>query len=327
MSKLLTVFGATGNQGSSVVKTILADPELSKEFRIRGITRDASKPAARSLAEKGVEVKTADLNSKDSVAAVVQGSHTVFLVTNFWETRSFETEVSQGRNVADAARDTGVAQLIFSSLLNVSELTGGRLPHAAHFDSKATVERYIRSICDASSSSSSSSSSTTSGGRPGIGACTFVLAGYFMQNLPGMLRLQDGVYTLAYPFGPKTPIPLVAPAADVGKFVKAAIKHAGELNGKRLLAAADYYTPERILEEFEEVTGNKTTYVQVSPEQFRAYQPANIALEMLETHLFIADPGYYAGESLDETMRFLDEKPTTWKVFVKEKNQKGAFQR
>ncbi|KAL1841905.1 hypothetical protein VTJ49DRAFT_6427 [Mycothermus thermophilus] len=335
MSKLLTVFGATGNQGGSVIKTILADPELSKEFQIRAVTRNASKPAARSLAEQGIEVKTADMNSKDSVASVIAGSHTVFLVTNFWETRSLEAEVSQGRNVADAARDAGVSQLIFSSLLDVSEHTGGRLAHVPHFDAKAAVERYIRSICAASSSSSSS----TDEGGPGLGACTFVLPGYFMSNLPDMLRLvrqgdesasslpaDEGMFTLAYPFGPETRIPLIDPAEDTGKFVKAAIKHAAELNGKRLLAAAGYYTPERILEEFEEVTGNKTAFMQVSPEQYRAYLPANVAQEMLETHLFIADPGYYAGESLEESLKLLDEKPTTWKEFVRRSNASGAFQ-
>lgn len=56
MSKLITVFGATGNQGGSVIKAILADSVLSKEFKIRGITRDVSKPAAQALTSKGVEM-------------------------------------------------------------------------------------------------------------------------------------------------------------------------------------------------------------------------------------------------------------------------------
>lgn len=56
MSKLLTVFGATGAQGGSVIRAVLADDVLSKEYKIRGITRDVSKPAAQALAEKGVEV-------------------------------------------------------------------------------------------------------------------------------------------------------------------------------------------------------------------------------------------------------------------------------
>ena len=58
MSKLITVFGATGNQGGSVIKNILADSTLSKTFKIRGITRDVSKPAAQALVKQGVELKT-----------------------------------------------------------------------------------------------------------------------------------------------------------------------------------------------------------------------------------------------------------------------------
>ncbi len=56
MSEVLTVFGATGKQGGSVVKTILAHPTLSKQYKIRGVTRDPAKPAAKALAEQGVEV-------------------------------------------------------------------------------------------------------------------------------------------------------------------------------------------------------------------------------------------------------------------------------
>jgi uncharacterized protein YbjT (DUF2867 family) len=61
MSKLITVFGATGNQGGSVINHILADAQLSSEFKIRGITRDVNKPAAKALADKGVELATVSL--------------------------------------------------------------------------------------------------------------------------------------------------------------------------------------------------------------------------------------------------------------------------
>jgi uncharacterized protein YbjT (DUF2867 family) len=56
MSKLITVFGATGNQGGSVIKSILEDAQLSKEYKIRGITRDTSKKSSQDLAKQGVEV-------------------------------------------------------------------------------------------------------------------------------------------------------------------------------------------------------------------------------------------------------------------------------
>lgn len=57
MSKLITVFGATGTQGGSVIRAILADAVLSQEFKIRAITRNVSKPAAQALQKLGVEVK------------------------------------------------------------------------------------------------------------------------------------------------------------------------------------------------------------------------------------------------------------------------------
>jgi len=56
MSKILTVFGATGNQGGSVIKTVLGHPQLSRQFRIRAITRDPSKSPGKALADQGVEV-------------------------------------------------------------------------------------------------------------------------------------------------------------------------------------------------------------------------------------------------------------------------------
>jgi uncharacterized protein YbjT (DUF2867 family) len=49
MSKLLTVFGATGQQGGSLIDYVLKSPQLSKLYHLRGITRDASKSAALSL--------------------------------------------------------------------------------------------------------------------------------------------------------------------------------------------------------------------------------------------------------------------------------------
>jgi uncharacterized protein YbjT (DUF2867 family) len=56
MSKIITVFGATGNQGGSVVKALLNDSRILHEFKIRGITRNTSKPAAQELTNQGVEV-------------------------------------------------------------------------------------------------------------------------------------------------------------------------------------------------------------------------------------------------------------------------------
>ncbi|EKG19207.1 NmrA-like protein [Macrophomina phaseolina MS6] len=296
MTKLITVFGATGNQGGSVIKAILADTVLSKEFKIRGITRDVSKPAAQALAKQGVDMAAADLSSKPSLNDALKGSHTVFLVTNYWETGKPEVELNQGQNVADVSKELGVQHLIFSTLLHVTETSGGRLKHVPHFDGKAEIERYIRES-----------------GVP----CSFFLPGYFMSNYKGQLREgDDGVVTLSYPVSSKAKFPLVDVAEDTGKFVKAIIKNRDRLLGGRVYGAAGYYTPEQILADYEEVTGKKTRYVQVSNEQYQKFLPEAVAEEMLENHLFMEDPGYYNGADLDESLGWLEEKPVSWKEFV-----------
>ncbi|KFY98338.1 hypothetical protein V500_01735 [Pseudogymnoascus sp. VKM F-4518 (FW-2643)] len=297
MSKVITVFGATGNQGGSVIKHILADPSLSKEFTIRGVTRDTSKPAAQSLSKQGVQLVKADLNSKDSITEAIRGSHTVFLVTNYWETADPKVELTQGKNVADVAKTLGVSHIIFSSLLNVTETTGGRLTHVPHFDGKAVIEKYIRAS-----------------GIPG----TFVLPGYFMSNYTQMLqKSEDGSsYTLTYPVSKEAKFPLFDPE-DTGKFVNPALKNPSAWYGKQILAATDYYTPDRITSEFEEVTGKKINYIQVTPDQFKGFLPPSVAEEFLENHLFIENPGYYNGASLKESLDALEDKPTTWKEYAK----------
>ena len=110
---------------------------------------------------------------------------------------SADTERSQGKNVADAAKADGVEHLIFSSLLNVTEISGGRLSEVPHFDAKADVEKYIRDS-----------------GIP----CTFVLPGYFMSNFGGFLKKgDDGVFTLALPIGEETgKFPLIDIVEDYG---------------------------------------------------------------------------------------------------------------
>jgi len=68
MSKIITVFGATGNQGRSVIQHIISDVKLSKEFRIRGVTRDTSKPTSKALEGQGVTLVKACPSIKKSKA-------------------------------------------------------------------------------------------------------------------------------------------------------------------------------------------------------------------------------------------------------------------
>ncbi|KAG6042121.1 hypothetical protein E4U41_005669 [Claviceps citrina] len=301
MPNLLTVFGATGNQGGSVIRAVLADESLSREFTIRGVTRDVNKPAAQALAAQGVEMVQADMSSPQQALPAVQNAHTVFLATNFWESGSAAVELSQGKAVADAAKTAHVQHLIFSSLINVSDASGGRLSHVTHFDAKAQIEDYIRAS--------------------GVPA-TFVQPGLFMTGLLSFIRNKgDEDLVWAMPEGVKAheaQLPLLDAAADTGLFVKAAMKHFPDTAGRRILAATAYYTPARIVAELEEVTGRQVAYVESPHDFFKSFLPPHAAQELLENMLLLQDPGYYAGADLQPSLELLgeDDKPTTWKAFA-----------
>jgi uncharacterized protein YbjT (DUF2867 family) len=79
--QLLVIFGATGNQGASIIDFVLADPELSNRYAIRGLTRDPSSSASQALKQKGVEVVKCDSFNDDEVRAALRGAHDVFLMT------------------------------------------------------------------------------------------------------------------------------------------------------------------------------------------------------------------------------------------------------
>ena len=60
--KILVVFGATGVQGGSVVKQVLADAKMSEHWSVRGVTRDVSKPSAKKLESLGAETIAVSCN-------------------------------------------------------------------------------------------------------------------------------------------------------------------------------------------------------------------------------------------------------------------------
>lgn len=75
---LIVVVGATGAQGSSVVKAL---GESDSPYRIRAFTRDPTKPAAQKLNEQGIAVVTYDPQSAtdEGTRKLFEGATYVFV--------------------------------------------------------------------------------------------------------------------------------------------------------------------------------------------------------------------------------------------------------
>ena len=147
MSRMITVFGATGAQGGGLARAILTDPQ--QRFRVRAVTRKPDSPAARALSEIGADIAVADLDDATSVRRAMDGAHGAFCVTNFWEHFSPDKELAQASTMAQAALDAGVKHVVWSTLEDTREFVapGSRMPvlmgkyNVPHFDAKGEANR------------------------------------------------------------------------------------------------------------------------------------------------------------------------------------------
>lgn len=165
-------------------------------------------------------------------------------------------------------------------------VTNGAFPGVYHFDSKAEVEKYIRTLPIPAS---------------------FFMPGFYMSNIPGGMIAPDPStkeYAFNFPAPESTPIPLFDAADDTGKFVKAILTHREETLGKRVLAATDYYTCTDILDGFREVkteAGKGATFRQISEKDFKqalSAMPEMAQDEMYQNMAFMNDWGYFGKEDL-----------------------------
>ncbi|KAJ7111452.1 hypothetical protein C8R44DRAFT_677898 [Mycena epipterygia] len=139
-TRIVSVFCATGLQGSSAVAALLKDGT----FTPRALTRDATSDAALKLKASGAEVAQVDVNDKESIVRALQGSEAVFAVTVPNLTPGDPTEDNQGKNMIDAAKEAGVKFFIFSSIPSIVKMSGGKLT-TNPFEAKARIQEYLES--------------------------------------------------------------------------------------------------------------------------------------------------------------------------------------
>jgi uncharacterized protein YbjT (DUF2867 family) len=136
MSKTIAVFGATGNQGGSVIQSLTK----TGLYHLRAITRNSTSEKARELSKlHNVTIVEADLNDNESVDNALKNCYGVFLVTDFSAHFKRNQEANQGINVIDKAIKNKVSHVVFSGLENVYSQID---KPCFHFDEKSTVDEH-----------------------------------------------------------------------------------------------------------------------------------------------------------------------------------------
>lgn len=147
----LTVVGATGTQGGSVVSAFLS--EGSPTYHIRALTSNVSSDAAKRLANiPNVTVTHVDINSVDSLIEAFEDSTIIFANTIFspevciekGPCEAQELEERQGLNIAHAAAKTpSLKHLVWSSLPDTKTITDGEFI-IPHFQSKIPAQKFMQ---------------------------------------------------------------------------------------------------------------------------------------------------------------------------------------
>jgi uncharacterized protein YbjT (DUF2867 family) len=254
---VIAVVGATGAQGGSLARAILAD--RSSNFSVRAITRDPDKAAAKALADAGAEVVGADIDDVASVQKAFAGAAGAFCVTNFWEHFSAEKEKAQARNLADAAKAAAVPHVIWSTLEDTRKLVDPadtsmpmlqkhyRVPH---FDAKAEADAYFAGL-----------------------PVTYLVTSFYWDNIYafglGPKKGDDGVYGWSFPMGQKRLAGIAA--EDIGKVAYGIFKAGSKYIGKTVGISGENLTVDEMSEKLSKSLGVPVKYTPVEPDAYRGF--------------------------------------------------------
>ncbi|KAI0197328.1 hypothetical protein EV127DRAFT_488855 [Xylaria flabelliformis] len=257
MPKLVTVVGATGNQGGAVITALNSDPNYS----LRGLTRNLESRAAQELKNQGIEVVEADLDSLSSLKAAFAGSYAVYGVTGVNELlanhdlpAAEKIEEGWGKNIAQAAAETpGLQHFIWSTLPHASEISNGRYRLTNHV-AKNKVDDYIRANAELAAKTT-----------------FFVIAQYHSNYSYGPVSIHPipsadaYVHFASHP--PETPIFWIGDVTrNLPPFIKPILEQPDKTKGNVVFAHSEVRTSEESLQIWARTKGVRAFHVPVSAE-------------------------------------------------------------
>jgi hypothetical protein len=116
---------------------------------------------------------------------------------------------------------------------------------------------------------------------------------------------------------------LIDIVSDAGLFVSAILLRPEETLGKRIAASGGIFSGQQLVDDFNEVTGNKAAYVAIDYKTWGSFLPEAVREDLVGNFRLIGEYGYYVGEPVDtveQSHKLVAEaglrKPVAWKEFV-----------
>ncbi|KAF2821447.1 NAD(P)-binding protein [Ophiobolus disseminans] len=258
--KLITVFGATGAQGSSVLRSLSRNN--TTPFALRATTRHTSSSASKILLKQvpHTELVEADGWNKASMVAAFRGSWGAFVNTNsddavFETPDETRTEIDLGKIIVDAAIEAGVEVLMYSGFNSAKEITGGEVANKA-FDDKNAIGEYAKST-------------------NAFKAVIIVGAGWYFENFLSRdmapvfggfpyIPAEDGALVLRVPkWGGSEDVPFISIGDDFGDIVHGVFLEPEKWDGRLVQAVSDIKSFDKVVASFEQATGKKARFEEV----------------------------------------------------------------
>lgn len=285
----ILVFGATGQQGGSVARAL-----LDKGWSVRVMVRNPSSQASLALRDAGAEIVTGSFDDIEAMKNAMAGAYGVFSVqpSSPGGTVSDDDEIRYGKTIATLAAECGVQHLVYSS----GSAAGDKPTGVAHYDTKAEIERYIRTLPTPS---------------------TIIRPVTFMELLvmPGF-GLNEGRFNFF--MKPERSMQVIA-VADIGKIVAAIYADPKRHNGKTFEIAGDNVTGLQLETLFSAAAGRPIPYSRFSDDVLAA----NPFLQKLTG---LVDDGRLTGHADLAAMRQLNPQLQTFAGWLAGAGRK-AFER
>jgi NAD(P)H dehydrogenase (quinone) len=288
---MILVTGATGGLGHETIDALLTTTPATE---IVALVRDASK--ATDLVQRGVDVRQADYTDYPALVQAFRGIEKVLLVS----TVAFSDRLSQHRNVIDAAKETGVKHLFYTSIQRSSDFV---MPEVTESD--LATEAYLKAS--------------------GL-VYTILKNGYYFEGLNYLIGGEVPQAEIRVPAG-EGKIALVK-RTELAAATATLLTSEGHDNQEYTMTGSEAYSFHDVARELSGLAGRPIAYNSSEPAPYIAQKVAAGFPDFVATFFAqwgdAAKHGMLAGTH-DTVERLLGRKPTSLREYLKTAYFSGVY--